>query len=37
MVGVLTIQTLVEKIVTHQNLVETIKKGFNVGYMLVIQ
>jgi hypothetical protein len=29
MVGVLTIQTLVEKIVTHQNLVETIEKGSN--------
>jgi len=29
MVGVLTIQTLVEKIVTHQNLVETIGKGSN--------
>jgi len=36
MVGVLTIQTLVEKVVTHQNLVETMKKGSNVG-MFVIQ
>jgi hypothetical protein len=29
MVGVLTIQTSIEKIVTHQNLVETIEKGSN--------